>query len=310
MVGPPERTHYAVLGLTPDATDKEIKDAYRRAARASHPDRGGDPGAFHTVAVAYETLADPERRRRYDRRIRRTAPDAAPSRDTPPAPRAQAPDTGRLPEYVPAFSPSQPPVIPLAVAGRQVHGEPRRPGPLARFARFGRNAQAQYDGETLTVRALERQFLADFPAARLVSGLRFARPAHAGAGHALLAGYRLAVLDSLAVPAGNYHWDGRTLRYHGKAVSRPDTETAARAVQELIPECNVRPWLILHSPGDNPFEPVIDYPPSRGGSAVAGLRVLNRGSALRELRTFLADGPQPNAVQLPVLARLLEAAGR
>lgn len=62
---------YVVLGLSADASRRDIERAYKRLARRYHPDLNpGDPEAeaiFEQVTEAYETLRDPERRRRYDR---------------------------------------------------------------------------------------------------------------------------------------------------------------------------------------------------------------------------------------------------
>src|SRR4029079_14851427 len=61
---------YLVLGLEREATVGDIKRAYRRLARRFHPDiNSGDRRAalqFGQIAEAYETLSDPERRRRHD----------------------------------------------------------------------------------------------------------------------------------------------------------------------------------------------------------------------------------------------------
>jgi molecular chaperone DnaJ len=62
---------YDVLGIRKDATDKDIKTAYRRLARKHHPDvNPGDKSAeakFKEINAAYEILSDPEKRKKYDK---------------------------------------------------------------------------------------------------------------------------------------------------------------------------------------------------------------------------------------------------
>jgi molecular chaperone DnaJ len=60
---------YEILGVARDASQEDIKRAYRTLARQHHPDVNGDPAAeqrFKEIVGAYEILSDPEKRRRYD----------------------------------------------------------------------------------------------------------------------------------------------------------------------------------------------------------------------------------------------------
>ncbi len=61
--------HYEALGVARDATEDQIKKAYRKLARELHPDVNAAPEAqerFKSVTHAYEVLSDPEQRRNYD----------------------------------------------------------------------------------------------------------------------------------------------------------------------------------------------------------------------------------------------------
>ena len=63
------RDLYEILGITRDATEEDIRRAYRQLAREHHPDVNGDPAAeerFKEIAGAYEILSDPAKRARYD----------------------------------------------------------------------------------------------------------------------------------------------------------------------------------------------------------------------------------------------------
>src|SRR4051794_41692904 len=61
--------YFGLLGVARNASDSDIKRAYRRLARDLHPDVNPDPGAkerFQEVTRAYEALTDPDKRRIVD----------------------------------------------------------------------------------------------------------------------------------------------------------------------------------------------------------------------------------------------------
>jgi len=86
------KDYYVVLGIPRNEDPRGIREAYRQLAKRYHPDRARPEAstAFREVVEAYEALADPERRSRFDRSLRRTegrldvAPDTIVLDDEPP----------------------------------------------------------------------------------------------------------------------------------------------------------------------------------------------------------------------------------
>lgn len=81
---------YAVLGISSDASAKEVKAAYRRMAMRWHPDRNKDSdkskaeAKFKEISAAYGILSDPKRRLEYDQpKPKRSQPRARPAASRP-----------------------------------------------------------------------------------------------------------------------------------------------------------------------------------------------------------------------------------
>ena len=60
------KDYYDILGVKKDASEDEIKKAFRRLARKHHPDTGGSEEKFKEINEAYEVLSDSEKRSQYD----------------------------------------------------------------------------------------------------------------------------------------------------------------------------------------------------------------------------------------------------
>lgn len=91
-------THYEVLGVARGATTSQIRAAFRRLARAHHPDTStsGSAESLAPINEAWRVLGDPVLRRAYDRSLEvETRPDVAAASD--PAPTIAAPPPSSFP---------------------------------------------------------------------------------------------------------------------------------------------------------------------------------------------------------------------
>jgi len=61
---------YQILGVNENATQDEIKKAYRKLAVEHHPDKGGDENKFKKISEAYDTIGDENKRNQYDNQKR------------------------------------------------------------------------------------------------------------------------------------------------------------------------------------------------------------------------------------------------
>jgi len=94
--------HYQMLGVSPNASTEQIKEAFRKLARIHHPDIAGAASHDKFIAIheAYQVLSDPERRRAFDAQLQGpSAPSGKvifQTRPTPPPPKPSAPSTELL----------------------------------------------------------------------------------------------------------------------------------------------------------------------------------------------------------------------
>ncbi|MCD6233317.1 molecular chaperone DnaJ [bacterium] len=61
------KNYYQILGVSPSASQEEIKKAYYKLAHKYHPDKGGDEKKFKEINEAYQVLSDKKKREQYDK---------------------------------------------------------------------------------------------------------------------------------------------------------------------------------------------------------------------------------------------------
>ena len=64
-----KKNFYDVLGVSKNASEEEIRKAFRKLAAKYHPDAGGDEKKFKEISEAYTTLSDEKKRKEYDQML-------------------------------------------------------------------------------------------------------------------------------------------------------------------------------------------------------------------------------------------------
>lgn len=127
---PASASPYEVLGVSSTSTMDELRRAYRKRLRETHPDTGGLAVEFHAVQLAWQRIGTPEDRASYDNQ--RTPFDKFRSSYTAP----QAPP--RPPTPTPTPAPATAPGASAPSAGGPASAGPRSAGPSARDRADGR----------------------------------------------------------------------------------------------------------------------------------------------------------------------------
>lgn len=318
------RSAYEVLSVAFDADTATLKAAWRRAARRTHPDYGGDAAEFRLVSYAWELVGTPESRREYDRGFSagggssrpgrqggHSSPDGQGGQGRPGTPRGRSTSRGGGGDrngagtitYVPPLEDEM--VLDLSRSSQQIHGAPRKRGILPAGHRLVREAR--------TIRTLQNLVLGSLPASRLVTGLHltFGRLNSGAIDHVVLCGDRLAVVGSMQVPEGVYRWDGAELWRGDRRLSPPSLAPAMVALQRAFPDCSIGGFILVLGPDENPHAPVIQLERTRSVlDSDAGFLTDPPANALqfgRDVKMFLGTGPLSGTVDRRLLARLLGA---
>ncbi|MFL4473847.1 J domain-containing protein [Paeniglutamicibacter sp. MACA_103] len=158
--------------------------------------------------------------------------------------------------------------------------------------------------EVLTGQLLAR--LDRLPGSRTIHPLAWSGDGLPRVGHGVLCGNRLALLDSVNCPGGQYlWWHGRVVgRLPGRAPAELENNfpQALQGYRRMFPELQVRGWTVFHSSDGNEMLTNNQAPPELP-------RLVTADMALREVGDWLAAG-EPHVVDRRALSRLVLGPGR
>ncbi|WP_235436708.1 nuclease-related domain-containing protein [Pseudarthrobacter siccitolerans] len=190
------------------------------------------------------------------------------------------------------------------IVSRTVHGVPGRG---LSVGRFGERAEIGAEGERRTARLITGSVLPAIPSARLINGLRWPGSEHADLDHAVIAGNRIALIDSKLWADGTYWWDNKQLFRNGRELKAFGLGAGVEAIRAAYPGYVVDGWVVLHSPSGSLTLPSIERAGMFPLPGRAPVRLVTPLELVKEVHAFLVQGDAPHTVQVPALAALLRS---
>lgn len=194
-------------------------------------------------------------------------------------------------------------LVPRDIAMNQVFGEPGRGLSGARFGE--RQAELGRQGERATHALLAETLLPLMPAARLLHGMQWPGSRHADIDHVMVAGKRIALIDSKQWREGSYWWDNRTLFRSGKELNQLKFGYAVAKMAAAFPDCEVHGWVVVHTAAGDPRSPYIENHDGYIEPGRLPVRLVNAQSLAEEVGVFLSHPDHASVTDLTVLSRLL-----
>lgn len=284
---------YQVLGVSPSASEKQIRRAYLALAKQYHPDRGGDAARFDQITKAWKQLSELDQ-----------APPAKPSQRSSRPRQDTAPTNGaytaqpQRPEPIRFIPPladgpirvaSTPPVtVDSPLAQQVVHGT--LPGGF-----FHRRRRALHGRLSDVLLARVHSVL---PAVRIFHGVKLARR------HVLdtvvLGGTKVAVFSVQHAAPDVYRFNGSELTGR-KHIALTDLSDAVAGLQQLLPGFEVGGFAVIFS--SNPHAPTIQAADSLNtlGLTEPPASIMD---AVRQIKFFIGTGDH-NVVDRTAMGQLI-----